>query len=161
MGASMNKLLPALSVVALLFSGTALALDKRHLEESVKVTPDKAALAFIARYEHAINSKSTAAFVALLYPASRECYEKSKHPEYYKAEFGKWFELKLDSLKDFRKLKPGFDADFYRLMKYPRIPTHIVEFNSEAMIGSRTGHGWHSIDAIEEHGKYYLAYRCM
>jgi len=116
---------------------------------------------FVARYEHAINTKSTEEFVALLHPASRECYQGSKHPEYYKQEFGSWFELRLDSLKEFRKYKPGFDSEFFRLMKYPRAPTHIAEFDSEAMIGSRVGHGWHSIEVIEENGRYALAYRCM
>lgn len=150
-----------LLLVLALLSATAFALDKKHRDGSVPITPDKAALGFVARYEHAINAKSTEEFVALLHPASRECYQDSKHPEYYKEEFGRWFELKLNSLKDFRKFKPGFDSEFYRLMKYPRAPTHIAEFDSEAMIGSKMGHGWHSIEVIEENGKYYLAYRCM
>jgi hypothetical protein len=148
-------------VLVLALSSTAFALDKKHLEGSIQVKPDEAALRFVARYEHAINTKSTKEFVALLHPASRECYQHSKHPEYYKEEFGEWFELKLNSLKDFRTFKPGFDDEFYRLMKYPKIPTHIAEFNSEAMTGSKIGHGWHSIEIVEENGRYYLAYRCM
>jgi len=150
----------SLLVLALL-PAAAFALDKRHLDGSVQVTPDRAALGFAARYEHAINTKSTKEFAALLHPASRECYQNSKHPEYYKEEFGKWFELRLNSLKDFRKYKPGFDSEFYRLMKYPTAPTHIAEFDSEAMVGSKMGRGWHSIEMIEENGNYYLAYRCM
>ena len=150
-----------LLLVPALFSAAAFALDKKHLEGSVRATPDKAALDFVARYEHAINTKSTEEFVALLHPASRECYQNSKHPEYYKEEFGRWFGLKLNSLKNFRKYKPGLDPDFYRLIKYPKAPTHIAEFNSEAMTGSKVGHGWHSIEMIEEIGRYYLAYRCM
>jgi hypothetical protein len=151
----------AVLVVALSLSTAAAALDRKHLDGSVSVAPDRAALAFVKRYEQAINSKSTSEFVALLHPASRECYERSKHPEYYREEFGKWFELKIDSLKDFREFKPGFDADFYRLMKYPKPPTHIAEFNSEAMVGSRMGRGWHSIEIIKENDRYFLAYRCM
>jgi hypothetical protein len=151
----------AVLLVALSLSTAAPALDRKHLDGSVKVAPDRAALDFVKRYEQAINSKSTSEFVALLHPASRECYEKSKHPEYYRQEFGKWFELKIDSLRDFRRFKPGFDADFYRLMNYPKPPTHIAEFDSEAMIGSRMGHGWNSIEIIEENGRYFLAYRCM
>ena len=151
----------AVLLVALSLSTAAPALDRKHLEGSVRVAPDRAALDFVKRYEQAINSKSTSEFVALLHPASRKCYESSKHPEYYRQEFGKWFELKIDSLKDFRKFKPGFDADFYRLMNYPKPPTHIAEFNSEAMIGSRMGRGWHSIEIIEENNRYFLAYRCM
>ena len=50
----------ALIVVFLLSSSrTALGLDKKHLEGSVAATPDRAALQFLKRYEHAINSKST------------------------------------------------------------------------------------------------------
>ena len=148
-------------LLVLALSSTAFALDTKHRDGSVPITPDKAALAFAARYEHAINTKSTGEFVALLHPASRECYRSSKHPEYYREEFGRWFELKLDSVKDFRKYKPGFDSEFYRLMKYPKAPTHVAEFDSEAMIGSKVGHGWHSIEVIQENGRYYLAYRCM
>jgi hypothetical protein len=152
---------PTLLLVLGLCSTAALALDKKHLDGSVQMTPDKPALEFAARYEHAINTKNAREFKALLHPASRECYRNSKHPEYYKQEFASWFDLKLESLKDFRKYKPGFDSEFYRLMKYPKAPTHIAEFDSEAMIGSKPGHGWHSIDVIEENGRYYLAYRCM
>jgi hypothetical protein len=152
---------PALLLVLAVLSTAALALDRKHRDGSVPVTPDKAALDFLGRYEHAINTKSTREFVALLDPASRECYEHSKHPEYYKEEFGRWLSLKLDSLNDFRKFNPGFDSDFYRLMKYPNPPTHVAEFNSEGMIGSKVGHGWHSIEVIEENGRYSLAYRCM
>jgi hypothetical protein len=152
---------PTLLLVLGLCSTAALALDKKHLDGSVQMTPDKPALEFAARYEHAINTKNAREFKALLHPASRECYRNSKHPEYYKQEFASWFDLKLESLKDFRKYKPGFDSEFYRLMKYPKTPTHVVEFNSEAMVGSKLGRGWHSIDVIEENGRYYLAYRCM
>jgi hypothetical protein len=150
-----------LLLVLALLSAEAFALDTKHRDGSVQVAPDKAALEFAARYEHAINTKSTKELVALLDRESRDCYQGSKHPEYYKQEFGRWFELKLDSLKDFRKYKPEFDSEFYRLMKYPKAPTHIAEFDSEAMIGSKVGHGWHSIELIEENGTYSLAYRCM
>ena len=142
-------------------STAAFALDKKHLDASVPATPSQAAQQFLQRYEHAVNSKSADEFVALFYPASRDCYAASKHPEYYRAEFARWFELKLDSLKEFRKYQPGFDSEFYRLMNYPKNPTHIAEFNSEAMIGSRLGRGWHSMEMIEENGRYFLAYRCM
>ena len=151
----------ALVAFFLLSSGAAFALDRKHLDGSFAATPDTAALEFLKRYEHAINSKSTDELVALLHPASRDCYAASKHPEYYRTEFRRWFELKLDSLKDFRKYRPGFDSEFYRLMNYPKNPTHIAEFNSEAMIGSRVGHGWHSMEMVEENGRYFLAYRCM
>lgn len=151
---------PLLLSIALC-SAAAFGLDRKHLDGSTPVTPDRAALGFVAHYEHAINTKSTEELVALLHPASRECYRSSKHPEYYREEFGRWFGLTLGTLKDFRKFKSGFDSDFYRLMKYPRIPTHLAEFNSEAMVGSKVGRGWHSIEVIEESGRYYLAYRCM
>ena len=153
---------PSILLVCLaLCSGATVALDRKHLDASTPVTPDKPALDFAARYEHAINTKSTDEFLALFHPASRDCYQSSTHPEYYREEFGRWFGLTLRSLKDFRKFKPGFDSDFYRLMKYPRTPTHVAEFDSEAMIGTKIGHGWHSIEVIEESGRYYLAYRCM
>ena len=50
----------------------------------------------------------------VLHPASRECYRNSKHPEYYKEEFARWSVLNLESLKDFRKYKPGFYSEFHR-----------------------------------------------
>ena len=149
-------------LLALLSSAApASALDKKHLDGSVAVAPDPAAAEFLKRYAHAINSKSTNEFVALLYPASRECYRTSKHPEYYKEEFARWFALKLDALKDFRRFKQGFDSEFYRLMNYPKHPTHIAEFNSEMPLGPGIGRGWHSIEIVEESGRYFLAYRCM
>jgi hypothetical protein len=46
-------------------------------------------------------------------------------------------------------------------MEYPKTPTHVAEFNSEAMMGSRPGRGWHSMEMIEERGRYFLGYRCM
>ena len=152
---------PALLLVLAFLSANALALDKKHRDGSVQVAPDRAALEFAARYEHAINTKSTEELVALLHPASRDCYRGSKHPEYYKQEFGSWFTLKLSALKELREYTPGFDSEFFRLMSYPKAPTHVAEFDSETMIGSKVGHGWHSIELIAENGGYSLAYRCM
>ena len=55
---------PALLLVLAFPSANALALDRKHRDASVEVAPGKAALEFAARYERAINTKSTEEFVA-------------------------------------------------------------------------------------------------
>jgi hypothetical protein len=59
---------PALLLVLAVLSTAALALDRKHRDGSVPVTPDKAALDFLGRYEHAINTKSTREFTTRLAP---------------------------------------------------------------------------------------------
>ena len=150
-----------LAASLLFFTLSAYAIDKKLMDGSDKIEPTPAATEFISKYTHAINAKSTSEYVALLEPASRACYMNSKHPEYYRTEISQWFEFTVQSLSELRKIKPSYDLSFYKMMNYPKAPTHVVILRGEAKMKSGVGAGFLSAEMIEEDGRFYLAYRCM
>ncbi len=143
----------------LFFVRTSLAIDKKLVDGSEKVVPTAEASKFLAAYTQAIQAKNESALVALMEPASKQCYQSSKHPEYYKSDFQKWFETQNLSLYELRKYKTTFE--FHKMMSYPQSPTHLAIFNSETKIGSKPAKGFQSIEVIERNGNFFLAYRCM
>jgi hypothetical protein len=154
-----NKVILFIGALLVANSGISLAIDKKFMEGSEKIEPNRAALEFASRYTHAINTHSTKEYVALFAPTSRACYEKSQHPEYYQTEFKGWFDFQIDALSEWRHYKTTFE--FHQLMGYPEPPTDIAIFKGGAMMRSGRGVGFQSTEVIEKNGKYYISYRCM